>query len=59
VLQDVVALVKASKGGLRAEQIRAKLGMQRKEMPRVLREGLAKILLRSKGQKRSTTYTAS
>jgi hypothetical protein len=28
-------------------------------MPRVLKEGLTKKLLKSKGQKRSTTYTAA
>jgi hypothetical protein len=58
-LDRVVALVKAKKGGLRAEQIRAALKMQSKEMPRVLQEGLAKKKLKSKGQKRATTYTAA
>ncbi len=58
-LGRIVALVKTTKGGLRAEQIRQKLGMQAKEMPRILKEGLAKKVLRSKGQKRSTTYTAA
>ncbi len=57
-LDQVVALVKSSKTGLRAEQIRQKLKMQSKEMPRVLKEGLAKKELKSKGQKRATTYTA-
>ena len=46
------------KEGLRAEEIRANLGMEAKELPRVLKEGLAKKKLRSKGQKRATTYTA-
>jgi hypothetical protein len=40
-LDQVVTLVKKSKEGLRAEQIRAQLGMQPKEMPRVLKEGLS------------------
>jgi len=57
-LAKVVALVKSDAGGLRAEQIRERLGMASKEMPRVLKEGLAKKVLRSKGAKRSTTYTA-
>jgi len=57
-LDRVVALVKGNKDGLRAEQIRAALKMQSKEMPRVLREGLAKRKLKAKGQKRATTYTA-
>jgi hypothetical protein len=58
-LDQVVALVKKSKNGLRAEQIRASLKMQSKEMPRVLKEGLDKKKLKSKGQKRSTTYSAA
>jgi hypothetical protein len=55
-LDKVVALVKKQKDGLRAEQIRQQLGMQAKEMPRVLKEGLAKRQLKSRGQKRATTY---
>jgi hypothetical protein len=58
-LSNIVDLVRSVKGGLRAEQIRARLGMESKEMPRVLKEGLAKKALKSKGQKRSTTYTAA
>jgi hypothetical protein len=57
-LDQVVALVKGKKDGLRAEQIRAALKMQSKEMPRVLQEGLAKKKLKAKGRKRATTYTA-
>jgi hypothetical protein len=55
-LDQVIALVKSKKDGLRAEQIRAALKMQSKEMPRVLQEGLAKKKLKAKGQKRATTY---
>ena len=57
-LDRIVALVKRHKEGLRAEQIRSELKMQAKEMPRVLKEGLAKKMLSSKGQKRATTYFA-
>jgi hypothetical protein len=57
-LAQVVSLVKTKKGGLRAEQIRAALKMESKEMPRVLKEGLSKKVLKSRGQKRSTTYSA-
>ena len=56
-LDQVLALVKKNKNGLRAEEIRANLGMASKEMPRVLKEGLAKKKLKAKGQKRATTYT--
>ncbi|HTB71958.1 MAG TPA: hypothetical protein VK762_01880 [Polyangiaceae bacterium] len=57
-LDKIVLLVKTHKNGLRAEEIRAKLGMLPKEMPRILKEGVAKKKLASKGQKRATTYTA-
>ena len=57
-LDQVVALLKKNRGGLRAEQIREQLGMQPKEMPRVLKEGLGKKAFKSKGQKRATTYFA-
>jgi hypothetical protein len=58
VLDQVVALVKKNKDGVRAEQIRAELGVEAKELPRVLKEGLASRKLKSKGQKRATTYFA-
>ena len=57
-LDKIVALVKRHKDGLRAEAIRSNLGMQSKEMPRILKEGIAKKKLSSKGQKRATTYFA-
>jgi len=57
-LDKIVLLVKTHKDGMRAEEIRAKLGMLSKEMPRILKEGIAKKRLASKGQKRATTYTA-
>jgi hypothetical protein len=59
VASQIVSLVKKHKGGLRAEQIRSELGLQPKEMPRILKEGLANKLLKSKGQKRATTYFAT
>ena len=57
-LGQIVGLLKKHSEGLRAEQIRKELGMMPKEMPRVLKEGLSKKALRSKGQKRATTYYA-
>jgi hypothetical protein len=57
-LQKIVLLVKTHKDGMRAEEIRSKLGMLPKEMPRILKEGVAKKRLTSKGQKRATTYFA-
>jgi hypothetical protein len=58
-LENVVALVKSKKDGLRAGQIRAELNMEAKELPRVLREGLLKKQLKSNGRKRATLYTAT
>lgn len=40
-LNKIVLLVKTHKDGMRAEEIRSALGMQAKEMPRVLKEGLS------------------
>jgi hypothetical protein len=40
-LDKIALLVKTHKDGMRAEDIRAKLGMDRKEIPRLLKEGLA------------------
>ena len=57
-LDKIVLLVKTQKNGLRAEEIRSKLGMEPREMPRILKEGLSKKKLTSKGQKRATTYFA-
>jgi hypothetical protein len=58
VLDQVVSLVKRNKDGLRAEQIRSQLGLQAKELPRVLKEGLSSKRLRKAGQKRATVYSA-
>jgi hypothetical protein len=57
-LEKIVLLVKTHKNGMRAEEIRSKLGMESKEMPRILKEGLAKKKLTCKGNKRATTYFA-
>jgi hypothetical protein len=58
-LGDIVSLVENKPRGMRAEQIRAELGMEAKEMPRILGEGLATRRLRKRGQKRATTYYAA
>jgi uncharacterized Zn finger protein len=57
-IDRVVALLRDTKGGLRAEQIRAALNMDPRELPRVLGEGLATKVLKKQGQKRATTYRA-
>lgn len=58
VIEAIVTLLKQSPRGLRAEQIRTRLGLQAKEMPRPLKEALASGRLGKSGQKRSTTYFA-
>lgn len=55
---EIVRLVKRTKDGLRAEQIREELGIERKLLPRALATALADKKLHKKGQKRSTTYFA-
>lgn len=57
-LASIVALVKAKKEGMRSEEIRAALTLDKREMPRVLQEGVTTKKLKSKGQKRATTYSA-
>ncbi|HEX8793666.1 MAG TPA: hypothetical protein VF765_22135 [Polyangiaceae bacterium] len=58
-LAKVVAAVKATRGkGLRAEEIRKSLGLDVREVPRVLKEGLKSRKLKAKGRKRATVYSA-
>ena len=58
-LGQIVSLVKGKKAGMRSEEIRKALKLDVREVPRVLKQGLAKKKLRSKGQKRATTYFAA
>ena len=58
VIEGIVSLLKQHPQGLRAEQIRDKLGLQAKELPRPLKEGLDGGRLSKVGQKRATTYFA-
>src|ERR1700677_4600497 len=58
VADTIVALVKQHKEGLRAEQIRAKLGIAKKEWARPLGLALESKKLAKKGEKRATTYFA-
>jgi hypothetical protein len=57
VLGRVVAALKV--GPMRAEEIQKGLGLNRKELPRVLALGLKKKALRKKGQRRGTQYSAA
>jgi hypothetical protein len=58
VIDSIVGLLQQSPRGLRAEQIRSKLGLEAKELPRPLREGLEAGKLTKVGEKRATTYFA-
>jgi hypothetical protein len=59
VVADVVKLVSKHPDGLRSEVIRKELDLDVREVPRVLREGVASGVLKCKGQKRATTYFAA
>jgi hypothetical protein len=56
VVENIVGLLRQTPKGLRAEQIRQKLGLQAKELPRPLKEALDSGRLAKSGQKRATTY---
>ena len=58
-LAPVVALLKTKKAGLRSEEIQKALGLDKREIPRVLQEGLTKKVLKRKGKKRSTVYSVA
>jgi len=57
-VDQVVSLVKKNKAGLRAEQIKKSLGLDVREMPRILKTGVRTRKLKAKGRKRATVYTA-
>jgi hypothetical protein len=57
-VDQVVALVKKSKTGLRSEEIKKALGLDRREVPRILKTGRETKKLKAKGQKRATLYSA-
>jgi hypothetical protein len=58
-LDEIVGLVRKHKDGLRAEEIRKALKLDVREVPRVLKEGLATKKLKATGNKRATTYSAA
>ena len=58
VADTIVAFVKKRKDGRRAEQIRAELGIDKREWMRPLEAALESKKLAKKGEKRATTYFA-
>ena len=59
VLDTIVKLVGKTKDGMRAEHIREKLNLDRRELPRVLKLGLAEKRLKVRGVKRASCYSAT
>jgi hypothetical protein len=53
----VIAAVKTN--GMRAEELQKFLSLDKRELPRVLALGLSKKVLKKKGQKRATVYSAA
>jgi hypothetical protein len=58
VIQRIVELLSGKAKGLRAEQIRAALGVSAKELPRPIALALSSKQITKAGQKRATTYYA-
>ncbi len=58
-LDAIVAMLKDNPRGMRAEDIRKSMGLDSREMPRPLQEGLDSKRLHKKGEKRATTYFAA
>jgi len=58
VVDSIVSLLAANLKGLRAEEIRKKLDLDSKELPRPIAEALATHRISKQGQKRATTYFA-
>jgi hypothetical protein len=58
-LGQIVAVLAQHPEGLRAEQLKAALQLDKRELPRPLAEGLGAGTLRKEGNKRATTYFLS
>jgi len=56
VVDAIASLLSSHPKGLRAEQIRAQLGLSAKEMPRPIAKALASRRITKTGEKRATTY---
>jgi hypothetical protein len=59
LVDRIVAVLKSCKTGLRAEQIRAALEINPKDLPRPIAAALQSKRIRKRGQKRATTYFAT
>ncbi len=54
-MSDIAKALKS--GPMRAEEIRKTLGIDKRELPRILKTGLAKKVWKASGHKRSTAYS--
>jgi len=59
MVEEIVAVVKANRKGIRAEGIKAALKIDRRELPRPLGLALKTRKIRKRGRRRSTTYYAA
>jgi hypothetical protein len=57
-LGQIVSVLEKHPEGLRAEQIKEALQLDKREMPKPIAEGLKNGALKKTGQKRATVYTA-
>jgi hypothetical protein len=58
IVDSIVSLLASSPNGLRAEEIRQKLGLDANELPRPIKDALDAKRISKQGQKRATTYFA-
>ena len=58
-LGKIVALLKQAKEPMRAEQIQKALKLDRRELPRLVQEGLKTKAMKKKGTKRATVYSVA
>ncbi|HEY1693646.1 MAG TPA: hypothetical protein VGG39_15870 [Polyangiaceae bacterium] len=60
-IEQTLGLVVAALGSgpMRAEEITRALGLDKKELPRVIKLGLTSKAIKKKGQKRATLYSAA
>jgi len=55
----VVSALRTAPGGMRSEQLRSALRVGKDDMARALREALKQKVVRKRGQRRGTTYSAT
>lgn len=56
VVEEILVVVKKHPEGIRAEELRVELGLDKKEMPKPMLVALANGSLRKEGEKRATVY---